>query len=214
MTKPVDHEDDRSQREEGREVLIPHAVDFTPVTAVKNRLLLASLDQLKKGGLYERYAAAVAPGVPEQIRASLAMNWAPVELALAHYQACDNMLLGAEAAQDIGARVGAHVQGTSLVSAAKKAQESRVELWAALPAIHRMWARYYQGGSAQIVKLGPMAMQVELRGYVLHKFRYFRNGQLAVVSASLTAVGTQLTSAKIASYSAGRDELALRFTWA
>jgi len=213
MTKLDARADSHSFAEVRREIVTPHAADVKPVTAVKNGLLLASLDQLQTSGMYERYAAVVPPHVPVQIRASLALNWAPVELALEHYGACDAMLLGAEAVQGIGSGVGDRVQGTSLVSAAKNHQEPGTDLWAALPPMHRMWARYYQGGSAQALRLGPKEMEVELLGFVLNKFRYFRQGQLAVINASFAAVGVHLTSAKIVSFSAVRDELVLHFAW-
>lgn len=203
-----------SSTDERREIVIPHAVNITPVTAIKHGILLASLDRLHSMGLYERYAALVNPEVPERIRAGLAMNWAPLDLALAHYGACESMVLPNNDVREVSLHVADRVRGVSLASAAKKARASGDDIWPAFPAVHRMWPRNYQGGSAQLVKLGPTEILVELVGFVLHQFRYFRQGQLAVVGASYEAVGAHLTAAKIESFNAARDELVLRFAWA
>lgn len=196
-----------------REIFIAHLPELQPVTAVKNVLLQVSIAQLKSSGLFEQYEALVDPAVPAQILASLALSWTPIELALAHYGACENMMLRSEQLSGIGGRVGDRLQETSFVSAAKKTQESQVDVWSEVGAMHRMWARQFQGGSVQVAKHGPNDMSLELRGFRLNKFRYYREAQLAAIGAAYRALGVGILPLKIAYYSASRDELAIRIRW-
>ena len=198
---------------EGGEIRIRHAAEPRPTTAIKNALLQASLAQLRAKGLYERYAAIVPPAVPQQILSSLAMSWMPIELAVAHYGACEGMMLAAEQATEVGAGVGERVQETSLSAAAKKTREPTADVWSNLGTLYRVWARHYQGGSIQIVKLGPSDMVIQQRGFVLTQYRYYRQGQLAVFRAYFEAVGLHVTSVKLVSYSPTRDEVSIRITW-
>lgn len=207
----------------GNEIQIAHSPDAGPVTAVKNALLQASLAQLKATGLYERYSALVAPGIPEQILNGLAMSWVPIELAVAHYSACESMMLATGQVSEVAAGVGEKLQGTSLVAAPKKARESTATSPAAnssgttstanLGTLYRVWARHYHGGSVQIVRLGPSQMLIQQRGFVITQFRYFRQGLLAVTRAQFEAIGLHVTSIKIDSYSPSRDELSIYIAW-
>lgn len=202
-----------SSSAEGGEIRIAHAPHSRPVTAVKNVLLQASLARLKETGLYPRYAAIVAPGVPEQIESNLAMSWMPVEVAVAHYGACESMVLDAEQVTDVGTGVGERVKETQLVTSSKKTREEDTSNWDNMGSLYRIWARSFQGGSVQIVKLGAKDMLLEQRGFVLTQYRYYRQAQLAVLRSSFEAFGMQVTSLKTTSYSAARDEVAIRLTW-
>jgi hypothetical protein len=199
---------------EGHEILFPHEREIRPVTAVKNVLLQSSLVQLERIGLYERYSARVAPEVVAEIRAGLASGWSPVELAHAHYGACDAMALSAAELAQLGKSVGDKLQETSLISAAKKTRDIRHDGWSETGALHRMWARLYQGGSVQVVKVGPTDKIIELRSFGLTTYRYVRHASLAVFGAANAAIGTKLQSARIVSYREARDELQIRLTWA
>ena len=195
------------------EIRIPHSPDAGPVTAVKSGLLQASLAQLKAKGVYEGYSALVHPSIPEQILNSLAMSWLPIEVAVAHYGACESLMLSAEKAAEVAAGVGDRVQETTLVGAAKKSGESAAKAEPDLRALHRMWARLYQGGSIQVARLGPKQLLVQHRGLVLTQYRYFRHGLVAVSRAQFDAVGVQLSALRIESYSPSRDELNLYMSW-
>jgi hypothetical protein len=195
------------------EIRIPHAPDAGPVTAVKSGLLQASLAQLKAKGVYEGYSALVHPSIPEQILNSLAMSWLPLEVALAHYRACEGLMLSAEKAAEVAAGVGDRVQETTLVGAARKTGESGAKVEPDLRALHRMWARLYQGGSIQVARPGPKQLLVQHRGLVLTQFRYFRQGLVGVSRAQFEAVGVHIITLRVESYSPSRDELNVFISW-
>jgi hypothetical protein len=105
--------------------------------------------------------------------------------------------------------VGARVVGTTLVVSPK----AGADLWKELDGVHRMWARLNQGGSAQVTKLGPNEMLLELYGFQLTRFRYYRQAQVTFICAAFAAAGVRMSSARVAGFSAARDEVSYRFTW-
>lgn len=195
------------------EIIIPHAADARPVTAIKHVALTMSLTQLQESGYYERYVQLIDPEVLKQLHSGLAMAWTPVELALAHYQACENMMLTNEQLAALGKGVGTRISETSLVVSSKASREGGADLWKELDSVHRMWARLNQGGSAQVTKLGPNEMLLELRGFKLPRFRYYRQAQGTFICSAFAAAGVRMTSARLVRYSEPRDEVSYRFSW-
>src|SRR6476660_3061698 len=106
---------------DSREIIIPHDPAAGPVTAVRNFLIQASLAELKANGHYERYARLIAPDVLAELSASLAPGWIPMDLALRHYEACENMKLDATEFAAMGKHVGDRVR--DVVSLAKRGKD-------------------------------------------------------------------------------------------
>jgi hypothetical protein len=198
---------------DGREIMIPHVRDIQPCTAVRNVVIQSSIAQLQEAGYYERYLTIIDPQRLKELLSSFAPGWTPIDLALAHYEACDRLELTSDEQAALGQRIGARLQETALVSAAKRSRGSDFDLWTATGNLHRMWARLYQGGSAQVVKLGPKDKLVELRAFALSRCRYYRNAQLAGIGAAYEALGVKIASSKVVNYNLARDELTFHFTW-
>jgi hypothetical protein len=196
-----------------REIFIPHDPAAGPVTAVKNLLIQSSLAQLKANDHYERYVTMIAPNVLEDLLARMAPSWIPVELAMAHYEACENLNLNIDETAAVGTSVGDHLQNTTLVSRAKKVRAEDFDVWGAYSQMYRMWARLYQGGSVQVVRLGPKTQLIEQRGFPMNRFRYFRQAQVAAFAAAYEALGVELSCVKVERHSPARDEVAFRVAW-
>jgi hypothetical protein len=198
-----------------REIVIAHDPNAGPVTAVKNVLLQSSLGQLQQNGYYDRYKQLIQPRTLEQLESSLGPGWIPVELADAHYAACDKLNLTNDEILNLGNRVGARVQETALVSAAKTAPTSGFDLWTEhIRPLHRVWGRVYQGGSVQVVKLGERVMQTEFRGFGMSRHRYYRTATLSAMAAAHAAMGARIESMKVISYDAATGEFVVRMGWA
>lgn len=197
-----------------REIIIPHDPAAQPVTAVRNVILQASLAKLRERGHFESYAKLIAPETLEELTAmSIAPGWVPIALALAHYEACDSLMLSREQFAEMGNAVGERVQETFLVSTAKKTREADFDPWSANGSLNRMWARLYQGGSVQVVKAGPCDKLLEHRGFLLSRCHYFRQAQVAAIKTVHSAIGNRKVDCKIESYSPSRDELVIRVWW-
>jgi hypothetical protein len=212
---PSDDADKRATNSgETREILVPHDASAGPLTAVRNVIIQASLAQLRSHGHYERYSALIAADTLAQLTSSsIAPGWIPVELAMAHYEACDNLMLSREQFAEMGNAVGERVHETVLVSSAKKARDVNYDPWSAEGPLQRMWPRLFQGGSVQTVRVGPKAKLMEERGFRLNAFHYYRQGHLAAVAATHRSLGTCDVETKVVSYSPARDELIIRVSW-
>jgi hypothetical protein len=196
-----------------QEIIVPYDKTVVSLTAVRNVLLQSSLAELKALGHYHRYASLIAPSALDRLLSSLGPGWIPVELALAHYQACDDLLLSDAELEEMGRRVGVRIQETVLISLAKNVKPTNFDLWLATGVLHRMWARVFQGGTTQISKRGPKSMLVESQGYLLHRFRYYRSAHVAVLRAIYEVLGARLSAVKVVRYSPQRDELVVQVTW-
>jgi hypothetical protein len=206
--------DARRTAAETREIVIPHDLTAGRLTAVRNVLVQASLSQLKLLGHYERYTTLIARELLEQLLSSLAPGWIPLDLVLAHYEACENLSLGSDDFEAMGEGVGDRVQETMLISPAKKAKDADFDLWQGVHALQRVWPRVFKGGSAQIVKIGPKAMLVEERGFVLNQFNYYRQSHLSALRATYGALGTRITLTRVVSYNSATDEMVVHVAWA
>jgi hypothetical protein len=198
---------------EGREIVIPHERDIRPCTAVRNVVIQSSLARLQDSGYYERYLKLIDPKRLEELMSSLAPGWTPIDLALSHYEACDKLALSHEEMMKLGQQIGSRLQESALVNSAKRNRDSDFDLWTAEGSLHRMWARLYQGGSCQVVKLGPKDKLLELRSFALSRYRYYRNAQIAGIGAAYEALGARIESLRVVSYKPERDELSFRITW-
>jgi hypothetical protein len=119
---------------------------------------------------------------------------------------------GARRVHGLGERVGERIQGTLLVAAKNKRAED-IDLWNAEGPLHRVWARTYQGGSLQVVKLGPKLKLVETRGIVLNRYHYYRKASLAVLRAAHAALGAEISAVEMERYDEANDEFVVRFAW-
>jgi hypothetical protein len=196
-----------------RVILVRHNSGAGPVTAVKNVLIQSSLAELKSHGYYERYSQLMAAEALETLQLSLAPGWIPIELALAHYDACDRLELSPAQFAAIGKDVGNRVQDAVLISLAKKVRAANYDLDAALGPLQRMWPRLFQGGSVQTVRVAPQERLLEERGFRLNRYHYYRQGHVAALIATYRALGIQLAEVKIDNYDATNDEMIVRVSW-
>lgn len=211
MTSSFDKHSRGPTSAQAREIVIPHG-EIVPVSSVKHLLMQASLAQLERAGYLERYAACVDSEVLERLRAGLASEWSPIELAEAHYQACEMMGLSDDELTRLGQRVGDRLQQTSLVAPAVKDGASGA-VWASFGALYRIWARHYQGGSVQVERPAPNECVLELCGFKLTRFRYYRVGQLGVLRAAFEAIGAEVQSVRVLGYRAAQDEARISIVW-
>lgn len=176
-------------------------------------LMQTSMSELKVHDHYDRYAKLIDPSALEQLQnATLAPGWIPVELAHAHYAACDRLQLSPEQFAAVGQRVGDRMQNVVLVSLAKKVRDADYDLWQAVGPLQRMWPRIFQGGSVQLSKVGPKEMLLEEKGFSLNQHEYYRRAHEAAVTATYSAVRSNVT-AKVLSYNAAQDEMLVHVTW-
>jgi hypothetical protein len=154
-------------------------IEFPPrlvrVSSVRSTLLQASIGSLKLRNYYDRYRALLPREFHEAVLETLAPMWLPVEAALAHYEACEQLGLSEHEQLDIGCDVGRRIQRSALSTIARASRAAGVTPWLGLASVDRMWVRLMQGGGARVMRSGPKDSLVEFEGIPLARFMYFRN---------------------------------------
>jgi hypothetical protein len=138
-------------------------------------MIIASLRALRGRGRIERYVAAVDPRARDELLALVSPVWVRMELAEAHYAACDALGLSTTEMLEIGAEVsridaaGAHV----LIGIARA---GGITPWSVLSRLPASWNRMYQGSAFRWTKAGPKEANIVLAGNRLARFSYWRVG--------------------------------------
>ena len=196
-----------------QKILLPHAEPVGRVTAVRSTLLQSSLHALREFGLYERWSAQIGAAERDLIVESIAPVWLPVEVAMAHYEACDRLQVDEAQQTLIGAAVGARVQSALLSTAGKLARNIGVTPDIAARCFSPLWARLFQGGSLQIEQTGPKDLQLEFRQSVLPRCPYFRRTLCGNVGSATHLLGRKVAYCQQVSYDPGKDRLLVKLSW-
>lgn len=143
-------------------------------TQVRGTVLLGSLRSLRARALGDRYLALLEPGHREVIASLTAATWLPVEVALAHYRACEALELDRDTIEAIGRESGLFVNQTvrSIVSGISR--EVGVTPWFALGNAQKFRARTWVGGSIAVYKLGPKDARFEWIQFPIAHIPYVR----------------------------------------
>jgi hypothetical protein len=171
------------------EIIVPLRVpreQLLPVTRVRSTLVLSSLQSLRVRGLFESYLGALDPAAHAPILEIVAGVWLDMDVALAHYRACDALGLPADLQVAMGHDVSERVQGTVLGVTARAARGVGVTPWTGLTQTPRLWDRVFDGGGGiEVRKMGPKDAQVELVGLPLLDVAYFRHAYRGAFLAGL-----------------------------
>jgi hypothetical protein len=124
----------------------------------------------------DRYLANLPVRYHDAVAGSVAGVWLPIEVAVAHYEACDALQLAPEEQVAIGRQVTELVHKTSYSLAIRLVKEAGVTPWACLALQKRLWQRVWEGGDVAVFKLGPKEARVEVAGWPCSRVPYIRRG--------------------------------------
>ena len=163
------------------EILVDHVSPHGPnVTHIRGIILTKSIENLVGAGLHERYLRELEPELHEPMRFVIAASWVPVDLARAHYAACDRLRLSDRTIEELGSLMAASMGSTLFASLLRAVRSAGMDnLWTALKQNDRLWDRMYQGGGVTVIKLGPKDLTLENHGISLAESRHFRAGYRA-----------------------------------
>jgi hypothetical protein len=147
---------------------------ISPVTHVRGTLLASSLRTLRGRNQFERYLTLLPAAHHDSVLSTLAGSWSPIEVAIAHYEACDRLALSHGDLIQMGMDVGESLRGTFLASIFKVAADAGFSPWSTFAQYQRLWERLMKGGSIGVYKLGPKEGRVEIVGLPLARIPYFR----------------------------------------
>jgi hypothetical protein len=181
---------------------------------VRGTLLASSMQSLRSRGLFERYCMLLAPAQRDAVLNSVAGEWLEVEVAFAHYMACDGLQLSVDDQLAMGRDVSRRTHETFLGLLVKMARGVGVTPWVVMPKINALYQRVFRGGGTQITRLGPKDAKVEMVGLSLLSIPYFRNALLGMYDAgvSLFASNVQVRSVSLATLPPAKH-FVLRLQW-
>jgi hypothetical protein len=197
---------------ETESVVLAYPSRCAPVAKARSTLLVGSVDSLRRAGHYDRYWGLLEPAFQDAVLHAVVGTWLPLDVALAHYRACDAIGLTPDEEVALGRSTfesaGTVIFGTIL----KMAKGSGVSPWTVLPHYQRFWDRGYDGGGIRVLRLGPKEARIELVQCPLADHRYYRNALRGLNLGVLGAFTSKVYVKEVASARAP-GAMALRAQW-
>jgi hypothetical protein len=184
-----------------------------PVAQFRSTMLTTSLKAIRDRGYEGRYLAVLPARYHDDVRACFAGMWLPIELGLAHYDACDALGLSAQEQLAIGKEVGLKIQGTFLGTMVKLAKAAGVTPWLCLSQYQRLYDRLFVGGGVIVTRLGPKEARVEGLRLPLSRIPYFRTAFRGLNEASCELFCTKAYVEEIKKLCTP-ESIGLRISWA
>jgi hypothetical protein len=153
------------------------------VTQVRGALVVSSLQTLRELNYLDRYLSHLPKHQAEQVLYVLASSWLPVDLALAHYGACEAMDLTTTELEAIGQHVSARIMGTFLGTLMRTSRQVGAGTTPLVPLrqYSRLWERLLVGGGCTVLSSGMKDASIESRGIPMLRYRYFRIAYMGLI---------------------------------
>jgi hypothetical protein len=155
------------------------------VTRFRSTWLTSSLRALKGRGRLDEYFSYLPAEHHEVVKGCVAGVWLPIEVAVAHYDACDRLLLPPSDVVAIGREVHGYAQATVFSLAVKLATGAGASPWTVFSQFRRLWERVWVGGGVGVIKLGPKEARLEVIGWPCSRSFYCRHALRGVVGGML-----------------------------
>jgi hypothetical protein len=166
------------------QLLIDHKSDVGPVVVkVRGSLIVSSLQTLRALDYFPRYVEHLAPSDRDKVLFALAASWLPLEVAMAHYAACDAMGLDDTELDSIGQSVSARIMGTFLGTLLRGSRQvgAHTAPLVALKHYDKLWDRLLFGGACVVQQTGPKDAIIESKGVPMFRYRYFRVAYVSLI---------------------------------
>ena len=201
----------------GEDVLLPFPAPLASIgvaTELRSTLVASSLESLRRKNALARYEKTVSPAHKDALLSTVAGLWLPMEMGMAHYEACDRLDFSVEEILGIGAEVSHKVHDTFLGVVMKMATNAGVTPWTLLPKGNTLYGRLFRGGGGtRIIKLGPKEARADIVGIPVLGIPYFRHAIRGLYQAGLSLFCTRCYVHEMVRH-AGAMSITLRLAWA
>jgi hypothetical protein len=153
----------------------------TRTTHVRGSWICSSQRSLREQGVLERYFSLMSADDRAKLTAPPAGEWLPIEIAMAHYTACDKLELSVSQIIEMGRSATNYSNAPVMNVTAKLATGAGATPWIIFEQVQRFWDRVWMGGAVGVTKLGPKELRVELVGWPMSGFRYTRVAMRGVI---------------------------------
>jgi hypothetical protein len=182
------------------------------VTHVRSTLLVSSVRALRELNYFAAYERLLSPQHRDEILGSVAGSWHPIDVMMAHYEACEALGLSDAQQFEIGMDVGKRVQATLMGMLVKMSTGAGVTPWLPLGQCDAILERLYQGGGVRLVQLGPKEAQLELVAMPQARFAYFRAAQRGLIQGGIGLFCTKVYVSEQHSFSPTK-RMSYRVSW-
>ena len=153
---------------------------------IRSTIVISSRAALETSGRLAAYEEHLLAAHRQSLRDAIAGTWMNLDVGVAHYSACEALLLTATEQVEMGRRTGSRVNGTLLGTIARLARSAGVTPWTLIEQLPRFWLRGFDGGDVKHDKLGPKEARVVISEQPLMRFAYFRHGLAGTAEAQLS----------------------------
>jgi hypothetical protein len=183
-----------------------------PATKVKSTLIMSSLRTLRDAGLFDQYVTYLAPEPKDTILELAAPSWLPIEVALAHYGACDRLGLTPAQVTEMAQLVSMQAQGTFLGVAIAIARGIGVTPWTVLGRARSIWERAWVGGAMAGFRVSAQEMRIEVAGWPCARIPYCRHALRGILLGVVTMLSKEAYARELTELQTDQ-QLAYRLVW-
>jgi hypothetical protein len=154
--------------------------------SVRSTVLISSMRGLRAHGRFDDYVAALAPPHRDAMLSITAGRWFPIDVALAHYTACDRLEIDLATLEKVGFESGRYINQNVLKVLLRLSRDAGMSPWSALGQTNRLVARLWQGSAVEVRKLGPKEARLEWVGQPCAQSPYFATAFASFVEGIVT----------------------------
>jgi hypothetical protein len=154
------------------------------MTHVRSTLLSSSILIVRERGLMDRYLGLLPREHHDTMLTMVAGAWFPIDLALSHYAAMNELGFTPDEQFAIGQTITVKIQQSVLMSMVRLARGAGATPFVAAAQFHRLWSRLLMGGAGVVYRTGPKEARFEGHNVPLAQFPYFRNAWRGLIAGS------------------------------
>jgi hypothetical protein len=144
--------------------------------------LSASSRVLRRRGHWERYLDVVSDDLRAHVTGGpAAATWLPIDIALAHYEACDALRLDETEQVAVGQEVALLALRKTFALALRRAGQPAATPWTAFGLFKRHWLHVWRGGDLASFKMGSCEARVEFAAWPCAGIPYVRQAMRGVL---------------------------------
>jgi hypothetical protein len=157
-------------------VPLPHPRDRAVVSHIRGTVLVASRDQIRASGHFDRYARCLSHSALRDVEEAVAASWLPIRLAEEHFGAIDALSLEDAEIVTLTTSAARQTQGILLTTLSRMARVGGLTVWSVAPLTGKVWERMFVGGALGLAREGPKEAAVKVVDHPLIRSRYHRLG--------------------------------------
>ncbi len=145
-------------------------------SSVRSTWLASSLRGLRERDLLDAYFALLPERFHDPVRTTAAGVWLPVDVAMAHYEACDGLDLPVNSVLEMGVSATRAAHSGVVNVLRTLAGGAGATPWALLAQLQRVWEKSWIGAAVGVTKVGPKEAHVEIVQFQPSIYRHCRVG--------------------------------------